>query len=338
LKRLLLFFLVVLATPALAAEPSADATAKFLAGMSVKGTPLEKQSANPDWIAYAADSDRDWKRFDEEQLNKIRTWAAQALAPAYEDRGPLYYMFSGPDFLYAYAFFPNAGTYILCGIEPVGTMPDIDKIPRETLASSLANLRKSFSSIFGQSYFITKFMMTDLKKTQLNGTLPLLYVFLARSGCTIESVAMVALDKEGKFVPPESKETTPGVKIVFRGSKGKQQQTLYYFASDLRDAPTKANPGLSKFCEQQGQGVTFLKAAAYLMGQDKFNLVRDFLLTHSKLILQDESGIPYKFIEPEKWDIKIYAKDRDVAKPTRLPFTFGYEQQSASSVMVATPK
>ena len=338
MKRLLFFLLAVLATRALAADPSADATAKFLAGMSVKGTPLEKQATNPDWVAYAADCDRDWKRFDEEQLNKIRTWAASSLGPAYEDRGPLYYLFSGPDFLYAHAFFPNAGSYILCGIEPIGTMPDADKIPPETLGASLANLRKSLNSVFGQSYFITKFMMTDLKKTQLNGTLPVLYVFLARSGCTIDSVTMVALDSDGKFVSPEGKETTPGVKVVFRRPKGKQPQTLYYFASDLADAPSKAKPGFSKFCEQQGKGVTFLKAAAYLMGAAKFSLARDFLLTHSKLILQDESGIPYKFIEPEKWDIKIYAKDRDVTKPTRLPFTFGYEQQSASSVMVATPK
>ena len=63
-------------------------------------------------------------------------------------------------------------------------------------------------------------------------------------------------------------------------------------------------------------------------------MVRDFLLAQSKLILQDESGIPYRFIEPEKWDIKIYAKDRDLTKPVRLPFSFGYEQQSASSLMV----
>ena len=35
----------------------------------------------------------------------------------------MFYMFSGPDFLYANAFFPNASTYILCGIEPVGPVP-----------------------------------------------------------------------------------------------------------------------------------------------------------------------------------------------------------------------
>jgi len=336
LKRLLLLISLLLGTQALAADRTADATAKFLAGLPVKGTPLAKHAANPDWTRYAADFERDWKRFDEEQLKKIRAWAAESLGPSYEDRGPLYYLFSGPDFLYAHAFFPNAGTYILCGIEPVGSKPEIDKIPREALPSALANLRKSLESVFGRGYFITKYMMADLKHTQLNGTLPVLYVFLARAGCTIDSVTMVALDHAGKLVP-EGKETTPGVKIAFHGPKGRPQ-TIYYFASNLADSAIKANPGFVKFCEQQGRGLSFLKAAAYLMASDNFSMSRDFLLAQSKLILQDESGIPYRFIEPEKWDIHIYAKDRDLTKPVRLPFSFGYEQQSASSLMVATPK
>lgn len=35
------------------------------------------------------------------------------------------YMFSGPDFLYATSFFPNASTYVLAGLEPVGEIPDL---------------------------------------------------------------------------------------------------------------------------------------------------------------------------------------------------------------------
>ncbi|PYJ10950.1 MAG: hypothetical protein DMF06_04455 [Verrucomicrobia bacterium] len=336
MKRLPLLFSIFLATSALAAGPNADATAKFLAGLPLKGTPLAKQAENPDWIAFAADFDRDWKRLEAEQLTKIRKWAAESLGSSYEDRGPLHYMFSGPDFLYAHAFFPNAGTYILSGIEPVGSMPDIDKIPPEALPSSLANLRKSLESVFGRGYFITKYMMADLKQTQLNGTLPVLYIFLARAGCTVDSVTMVALDSSGKLVTP-GKETTPGVKILFHGPKGRSQ-ALYYFAGNLADSTLKTNPGFIKFCEEQGRGVSFLKAAAYLMASDNFSIVRNFLLTHSKLLLQDESGIPYRFIEPEKWEIKTFAKDVDVTKAERLPFSFGYEQRSAWSLMVARPK
>jgi hypothetical protein len=337
LKRLLLLLSLALCAQALASDPTADATAKFLAGLPVKGTPLETHSTDSGWAAHATDLDRAWERLEKEQLAKIRAWAPQSLGPSYEDRGPMFYMFSGPDFLYANAFFPNAGTYILCGIEPVGPLPDIDKIPGAALPSALANLRKSLDSVLNLSYFITKYMRVDLKQTQLDGTLPILYVFLARARCTIDSVTLVALDRDGKLVP-EGKAPTPGVKIVFFAPNGRKQ-TLYYFMSDLADRAINANPGFGKFCEQQGRGVTLLKAACCFMHSDKFSIVRGFLLAHSKIILQDDSGIPFPFLDPEKWNIRLYAKADAGSKPASLEFTFGYPgQPSTSSLMVATPK
>jgi hypothetical protein len=355
LKRLLLFLSLVLCAQALALDPTADATAKFLAGLPVRGTPLESHSIDSGWATHATDLDRAWDRLEKQQLSKIRAWAPRALGPSHQDSGPMFYMFSGPDFLYANAFFPNASTYILCGMEPVGPVPDIDKIPRAVLPSALANLRKSLDSVLSWSFFITKNMKIDLTQTQLNGTLPVLYVFLARAGCTIDSVTPVALDLAGNFAP-EGKGTTPGVKIAFFGPSGREQ-TLFYFASDLADWAIKTNPGFGKFCERQGQGVTLLKAASYLMHSNNFSMVRGFLLAHSKLILQDDSGIPFHFFDPQKWDIRFYgryhgpinrfkehpqpdlAKADAESKSAPLEFSFGYQwQPSRSWLMVATPK
>jgi hypothetical protein len=336
LKRLSLLLFFALAGQATASDPTADATAKFLAGMPVKGTPLARHGSDPGWAEHATDLSRAWGRLEKEQLAKIRAWAPQGLGPSYQDRGTMFYMFSGPDFLYANVFFPNASTYILCGIEPVGPLPDIDKIPGADLPAALTGLRKSLGSVLSASYFITKFMRADFKQTQLDGVLPVFYVFLARAGCTIDSVTRVALDGDGKPVP-EGKGPTPGVKVVFI-NPSKREQTLYYFTSDLGDKAAKANPGFSKFCEQQGQGLSLLKAACYYMGTNNFTMVRDFLLGHSKVILQDESGIPYSFLGPDKWDIRLFAKPHAQGKPSRLEFSFGYKEQSCSSVMVARPK
>jgi hypothetical protein len=353
-KRFLLLSFAVCAQ-ALASDPTADATAKFLAGLPVRGTLLENHSIDPAWSTHALDLDRAWEQLDKRQLSKIRAWAPQYLGASYEENGPMFYMFSGPDFLYANAFFPNASTYILCGVEPVGPVPDIDKIPHPALFSALANLRKSLDSVLSWSFFITKNMKVDLKQTQLSGTLPILYVFLARAGATIDSVAPVALDRDGNFVP-EGKGTTPGVKIVFFGPSGRQQ-TLYYFTTDLADWAIKANPGFIKFCDQQGQGVTLLKAASYLMHSNNFSQVRDFLLAHSKLILQDDSGVPHRFFSKDKWNIRHcghyvgpiarfkehpqpdLVKENAESKPALLEFSFGYQwQPSRSSLIIATPK
>jgi hypothetical protein len=336
LKRLLLFLSLALGTTALAADPTADATAKFLAGLPVKGTPLESRGTDPGWTEHASDLDRAWGRLEKEQLSKIRAWAPKSLGPAYEDRGTVFYMFSGPDSLYANVFFPNASTYILCGIEPVGPVPDVGRISRADLSPALAGVRKSLDSVLSTSFFVTKSMRSDFKQTQLDGVLPVFYIFLARAGCTIDSVNRVALDGEGKLVA-EGQGTTPGVKVVF-SNPGKRAQTLYYFTSDLGDKAITANPGFMKFCEQQGQGLSLLKAACYFMGTNKFTKVRDFLLAHSKLLLQDESGIPYSLVDAAKWDIRLFAKPQAANKPVRLEFNFGYKEQSCSSVMVATPK
>jgi hypothetical protein len=143
------FFAAVLiaCSRALAIDQTADATAKFLAGMPVRDTPLESYVNFPGWTMHALDFDKAWKQLEQRQLTKIRTWAPEALGTSYQDTGPMYYMFSGPDFLYANAFFPNASTYILCGVEPVGAIPDVTKVPRPALGSALANLRKSLDSV-----------------------------------------------------------------------------------------------------------------------------------------------------------------------------------------------
>lgn len=337
LKGLIVLLPLALCTQALASDPTPDDTAKFLAGISVKGTPLEKYGAESEWTDHATELDRAWENLEKQQFSKIRAWAPKAMGPAHKDNGLMYYMFSGPDFLYANIFFPNASTYILCGTEAIGAIPEIEKIPRTSLPSALGNLRKSLDSVLTRSYFITKFMMYDLKEIQLTGTLPILYVFLARAHCRIDSVKMVSLDHEGNFVS-EDKGTTQGVKITFCGPSGREQ-TLYYFMSNLEDSKIKANPGFAKFCEKQGDGVSLLKAACYLMNSKRFLVVRDFLLTHSKFILQDDSGIPFRFMKPENWDIQLYAKPDDESKQVRLDFDFGYEwKKTRTTLMVAKLK
>lgn len=352
MKRLLFAALLALAAIAHAADPVADATAKYLAGLPVRGTALESASFDPAWATHATEFDRAWAKLEQRQLAKIRAWGPQFLGDSYSSRDPLFYLFSGPDFLYANAFFPNASTYLLCGIEPVGALPDIAAIPRDVLPSALANLRKSLDSVLNWSFFITKNMKVDLTQKQLNGTLPVLYVFLARAGCRIDSAELVALDRSGGFTAP-GKGATPGVKIVFSGPS-RRQQTLYYFASDLGNWGIKANPGFINFCTQQGRGSSLLKAASYLLHEEGFSQARNFLLGQSNVILQDDSGIPHRFLADRRWQLRYcgrYAGPIDlfkqypqadlanafaVSSPAPLDFGFGYQWvPSRSSLIIA---
>ena len=358
MRRALLFLFggLILAQRLVASDPTADATAKFLAGLPLRGTPLEARSAQPAWTKHVAEMDRAWSRLEQEQLSKIRNWAPESLEACYNDSSPLFYMFSGPDFLYANAFFPNAQAYILCGIEPVGAIPDIESISSAALPATLTNLRKSLDSVLSWSFFITKQMKTDLKHTRLNGTLPILYVFLARANATIQSVSLFSLDSDGNVIEA-GKGNTPGVKIDFTSSGG-TEQTLYYFSTNLSNDAIKKAPGFMKFCEKQPPGLSLVKAATYLMHRNWFSTVRNFLLTNSKIILQDDSGIPVRFFDEKNWDLRFFGSyarpipmfnrfwQADLAKmyaksapAPPLGFGFGYRwRREHSGLMVAIQK
>ena len=310
--RAFAFLLIVItaAGAARAAEGVASPadTARFLAGMQpAGGTPLAKLAEEAGWRQHARFFDAAWARLDSQQLVKIRAWTGKQLTAP---QPVLFYMFSGPDFLYADAFFPKADTYVLSGLEPVGNVPDLTKLSRGSLGGELGGLRASLNTVLNYSFFITENMKRQLRAGKVNGTLPILYVFLARSGKTVEEVSFVALDGEGAVHAADEaglKNPAKGVKIVFSGSDGKKR-TLYYFSTDLSDSGIKNNGGFLKFCDKLGKGDAFIKSASFLLHSGGFSTVRDFLLQHSAALLQDDSGVPVTYFKAAEWDLQPFGK------------------------------
>ncbi len=293
--------LVAAAVSTRAAEPvSADDTARFLAGMPPSaGSPLMPLTQDPSWQRHARFFDSAFAQLEQRQLSKIRAWADANLAAP---RPTMFYMFSGPDFLYADAFFQKATTYVLGALEPVGSVPDLTRLPRGGIGAGLYDIERSLGSILSFSFFITKSMKTDLRAGQISGTLPLLYVFLARSGTTLREVSLVSLDDKGAaYFANENagRNAIRGVRIVFAGRDG-VQRTLYYFSTDLSNNGVR-NSGFLKFCQTLAPGDSLIKSASYLLHSRNFTTVRDFLLTNSTSIVQDDSGIPLADYDPRKW-------------------------------------
>jgi hypothetical protein len=287
------------AIPVRAADTvSADDTARFLAGMQPSAdSPLMPLTKDPAWQRHAKFFDAAFGQLEQRQLSKIRAWADTNLAAP---RPTMFYMFSGPDFLYANAFYGKATTYVLSALEPVGSPPDLTKLSRGAIGSTLYDIERSTGTILSFSFFITKKMKTDLHAGEVGGTLPILYVFLARSGNTIRNVALVALDDKGAVTTDNAgKNAARGVRIVFAGGDG-VERTLYYFSTDLSNPGVKAS-GFLKFCETLAPGNSLIKSASYLMHSGSFSTVRNFILTNSATIVQDDSGIPLADYNPKKW-------------------------------------
>lgn len=297
--------LLVTASAGAAGGATADDTARLLAGLPpAASSPLQTFTRSGSWKSHARNFDNAWARLDKGQLTNIRAWSTKNIT---QRQPTLFYMFSGPDFLYANAFFPDATTYVLTALEPVGSIPDAEGLSEAALAREVGQLQRSLNSLLSYSFFITKKMKTELGGGRLNGTLPVLYVFLARSGKTIQDVSLVNLDNDGALHPASETVTghvAKGAKITFTGADGKAQ-VLYYFSSDISNDGAK-NSGLLKFCSGLGHADAFVKSASYLMHSDNFSTIRDFLLEHSDAIVQDDSGIPARNFKPDEWKLLAF--------------------------------
>jgi hypothetical protein len=279
---------------------TADDTARFLAGMMPSAdSPLMALTKDPAWLRHAKFFDSAFGELDQRQMSKVRAWS-DANVPA--PKPTMFYMFSGPDFLYADAFYPKATTYVLSALEPPGSIPDMTKLPRGGVSEALSDLEHSLGSILNFSFFITKKMKVDLHEGELDGAMPLLYVFLARSGKTIKNVSTIALDDKGTaYFATENPgaNATRGLRIVFAGSDG-VEKTLYYFSTDLSDSGVRTS-GFLKFCATLAPGNSLIKSASYLLHSGSFSTVRNFILANSATIIQDDSGIPLGYYSPKKW-------------------------------------
>ena len=306
--------LALLMAPARSAETAtANDTARFLAGLPPGAdSPLAALAKSATWEQHARRFDYTFGLEDKNTLSKIRAFSQQRLP---EKHQTMLYMFSGPDFLYAASFFPTATTYVLAGLEPVGAVPQLTALSRASIDVTLYNLEASLASLLSVSFFITHNMRTQLEVGPVYGTLPILYVFLARTGKTIHDVSLVSLDADGNVQTASAAGDrnsargatgAKGVKIVFSDGEG-PQQTLYYFSTNLADDGVRRS-GFLQFCDKLGDADSFLKSASYLMFGGGFDRVRNFLVNRSATIVQDDSGIPFAYFDPKKWRLQPFGR------------------------------
>ena len=223
-----------------------------------------------------------------------------------------------------------------------------------------ATVDRSLDSLLSFSFFKTDNMKVDVKQ-DLEGTLPILMLFLARTGNRVDDVASIEVDGGGNIVAAGTAKLAAGarpatgVDIAFRGAEGAQKH-LYYFSVNLQNDYLKKSVFASYMAKLDGVN-TYLKSASYLMHKSYFSTVRSAILDRSALLVQDDSGVPYHFIKSDKWDISLYGvysspiamfkehkeddlvdayKEANRAKP--LPFGIGYNWRTGQSNLLVARK
>jgi hypothetical protein len=295
------------AIPVSPATAGPNDIARFLAGMPVPdNSPLAPLTRDPAWQQHSAFFEKEFSKVNLRQLENLHSWQAANLPELTRPIPVVFYMFSGPDFLYVDQFFPNASVYVLCGKESMGPPPDPLRVVN--LSGALGNLENAMRSSLNTTYFITKNMKVDLQQQTLSGVLPILYVYIVRADKSITNVTFGSLNSNGAFeeAAPGRKGGPSGVRIQYNDNHSGNSQTLYYFSTDISDGGIKSAPGFLRFCQRLGTGSSFLKSSSYLMFEEGFSTIRNFILEHSNRIVQDDSGIPLAYFDPNKWNLRLF--------------------------------
>ncbi len=265
-----------------------------------------------------------WDSFQKNRITQLVNFQQKDLIKEADKTETLFYPFSGPDILHAQLFFPEAKQYVLMGLEPVGSLPVFEH-PEDKPDSMLIyynKINKSLHAILNYSFFRTISMSNDLKNQDVDGTLHLLLLFLNRQNNSICSVKPFVLDTFGNInyqkdflLLKKINSLEKGIEIKFTTSGG-EQKLLHYFSIDLSNTAYSKNKSVVNYLNKLNPTTTYLKGASYLMHNPNFSLVRDYILNTVKQVVQDDSGISFRFFEQSgKWNYSFYG---DYVKPIKL--------------------
>ncbi len=295
--------------------------ARFYAGMKPEhDSTLINLSKDSIWIKHSQFLTAGFESIEKNRYTVIRKWRDEELKAANSSGiKTLYYPLSGPDFLNAFELFPNHENYIMVALEPSGIIKDLSKMKRPDLKTYLSNISSSLADIFKRSYFITRKMSGDFSRWKIEGNLPTMMVFLARTGNTIKGITRIAIDSNGNKLEFHITDSVPkkyisrGVQIDFVQGDETKERHLYYLSTNLGDIfyegpGLDVNKGFIKWVQGFGEFNSYCKAASYVLHYGTFSLARNLVLNQSRFHLQDDSGIAYHYFSKKNWKFKYYGK------------------------------
>jgi hypothetical protein len=290
----------------------ADDVGRFLAGLpAAPESSLAELHATEAWRRHRLALDPAWSRFETQALEPMRAFQKEQLAPAIPPEALVFYPFSGPDALIVTTFFPRSPVYVMVGLEPAGTLPSPAQLRRENLEAHLAAVRATTASELGRSFFVTRQMDRQFRGQVTDGLFQPLVELLVRTNHTILGYRYIRLDEAGRITGRAADYHAPGkignkgVEIDFKAEDGSVHK-LIYLSVNLSDSRLHEDQAFLTFVSSLKNNTTFLKATSYMMHKSEFSIIRDRILATSAAVLQDDSGIPYRYFAADQWRVQLY--------------------------------
>ncbi len=332
--------------------------AQILAGQTPEDTSFLADIVNSNTFKnYKAEFDVMWEKHSKE-LNKITLWSNENL----DKEDSIFYPFSGPDFNYLDAVFPNCKFTVLIGLEKGGKIPFSDDTSIKNYNNILNMITHSVVTNIGYSFFRTKSMAKDLDG-YIKGTLPIVMTFMARHDFDIVNINPVFINSEGsiEYSNPEQmweytldKDFNDAYEVIYKKTDETEYRKLVYFSMDVSNAEIDSVSFTAMTRKYFKNKTTFLKAASYLLDYPFFSIVKSCILDNSNRVVTGPSGLQYRDID-STWTVDLYgyyngpiglfsARQQPELKeaykngnPKEIDFLFDYHTGSAS-LYVATKK
>jgi hypothetical protein len=342
----------------------ATATAQIMAGITPAAgdpvldrlTKLECFAEHQNWMAAQWNQAR-------QRIARIENWRAQQIAISAAYKRTLLYPFSGPDFLNAYALFPDHGQYIFFSLERPGALPDLESVSAGQFGKLLEDVRSAFRDIFERNYFITDYMSKQLTTPWVRGTVPVMATMMALLNQRIVRIEPLDLfpeltrSYESSTAAKHPRRLMRAVRIEYVGADGGAVRRVHYISVDATDKALEFYPDFPQWLAQHRPATVLLKSASYLLHDHQFDKTRSTILATADLVIQDDTGIPYRYLNQPPWQIRLYgqyqkpikslrygyqpdleAAFRSAAAAAELPFPFGYHWKGKQSGLLVAKR
>ncbi|MBK8394934.1 MAG: hypothetical protein IPL26_06750 [Leptospiraceae bacterium] len=339
----------------------------------LSGLPLDeknqflKLSDSSSYKNYSKTINSYWEKIEKDYLQKVHPFNTEFMPDKFRTN-TAFYPLSGADFVNLHAFYPDAISNIMIGLEPPGKFTDPNSLTPEQLNAGLNSIKSMVGEMAAQNYFTRKRMKREFANPHFSGTSPVLLIFMTRLGLEIDFWERVELDKNGKLIPETDeykRDTNPEkvevARIHFHKKNENYSRDLAFFKMYINENSADASTPEGKFFASRGNFNLLLKSAEYVLQLPIYEKFIDTVLSKTDTVVQDDSAIPYRAFEKAKWDSKFFgvytarAKLRNTPNvpdqtdlqnefklnAKSLPFKYGYgvlKGNDKSNLMILTRK
>lgn len=224
------------------------------------------------------------------------------------------YPFGGGDLVTALTTYPDAEEITTMSLEHAGDPRAVAKLSGKDLRRALDVLAPRVAAFFGPTTSKSTTLM-KLQRGPIPGELSFFLGALFVHGMRPVDLRYFRIESDGRlhylsaaeidalddkkarrlssgWLSPSHSPAFSNAELVFEPVAGGKRRVHRHIAANLSNDGLRKRPGLLKHLQAKGKISAMTKAASYLLWNDAFSLIRDYLLANMAWMISDSTGIP----------------------------------------------